>query len=251
MSKTAKVDLARATKEELLDYLESARITVSADLPLPQLRERAMEVQQTLSASKEDDDLERRAKAASAKILGESEESESEDSDDDDIMASLTGGVKSNEKKKFSMDSLEVFPEDGMAGSINEIISDSATGRDDMETVEERILREHKEKQNDLRMARFVAGADAEINEYHRNATQKHNANLTNICFFLKTGTFLSTFTTPYTKISGVRLRRETPYRALDLELKFFRSKRKMFGEVAYDGPNQVAMPKAAKAKNK
>lgn len=241
----AKLDIARASKEELLSFCEDAEITVDPSLSLPQLREKALEIQQTLSASNKEDDIERRAKAASAAILGD----EDEELESDDTQAALTGlraGAPKKARKTFDIDSLEVQPEDGEAASINAIIDDSRN-REDGESVEERILREQMRKKDDYRTARFVAAADAEINEYHRAAAQEHNAKITNICFFLKKGMHLSSFTTPYTKIQGVRLRKDTPYRALDLELKFFRRKRGMFGECAYEGADQAVVKKAKK----
>lgn len=247
-----KIDLARASKEDLIAYLEKAKITIDENLPVPQLRERAMEVYQTLKAAKADDDLEKRAKAASSAILSDGDDDTADADLDGDVIADLVGNTGKPTKKKFDIESLEVFPEDGVAGSINDIIDDSAKGGEEMETVEERILREHQEKKNDLRTARLVAAADASIREYHSNAIQKHGARLTNVCFFLKSGMHLSSFSTPYTKINGFRLRRATPYRALDVELKLFRTKRKMFGECAYEGADQAVAPVGkAKAKNK
>lgn len=248
MAKATRIDLARAGKEELLDFIDKSGTTIDPELPLPQLREKAMEIQQALVSTKDSDDLDKRAKAASAKILNEGEDDEDSEDGETGIVAQMRGVTKS---KKNDINSLEVQPHDGESASINEIIEDSRRikGDDMEETIEEKVLREHKKKNDTYKIAKMVAAADAEINEYHRDAMQRHKASRTNLCFYLLKGTNLSTLTTPYTKIQGVRLRKETPYRALDLEIKFFRTKRGMFGECEYLGDDRVEVSKAAKAK--
>jgi len=236
-----KVDLAKASKEELLDFIEKSNTTIDPSLSTPVLREKAMEIQQSFVALKDSDDLDSRAKAASDVILGNDSEETSSDSEE---TSKDISNIKSTISKASNtdIDSTNVQPHDGESSSINSIIDESRTNKDGNldETIEEKILREQKQKKDDFRTARFVVAADAEIREYHIDAKEKHKAKITDVCFFLLKGTNLNTFTTPYTKIPGVRLRKETPYRSLDLELKYFRRKRGMFGECAYQGIDKV-----------
>lgn len=245
MAKTSKLDLAKADKEALLDFIEKSGTTVDPALPVPQLREKAMEIQQEISSMKDDDDLEARAKAAADAVLGNDGDETSDDGTDSDDEPEILSQMKGSKKasKSYDIESLDVHPHDGESESIHNVIDDSRRSRDGSldETIEEKILREQQDKRDSLRTAREVAAADAQIREYHINAMDKHGAKKTDVCFFLLKGTYLNTFSTPYTKIPGVRLRKQTPYRALDIELKFFRRKRGMFGECGYQGSDKVS----------
>lgn len=249
MSQSTKIDLAAASKQELLDFIEKSGTTVDPNLSKPQLREKAMEIHQSLEAMKADDDLEQRAKAASDAVLSDDEADDTDGDEGDSTEPQIITQMKESKKKSDSvdnLDSLEVHPHDGESASINEIVDNSRTGKsaDLDETIEEKIMREQQQKRDDYRTAREVAAADAQIREYHLDAMDKHRAKRTDVCFFLLKGTNLNTFTTPYTRIPGVRLRKETPYRALDVELKLFRRKRRMFGECAYQGADKVGIKK-------
>jgi len=228
-------DLSTADKDTLLSYLQETGNTMDPKASLPMIREKAMEVQDALGD--DGDSLDSRAKAAADSVLDE-EEDDDDSGESQPRLPDRSAEKNKPVKRKLDIESKEVQPHDGESASINKIISsDFASGDDQFgETLEGRILREQERRTNDIKNARLVAAADAGIAEYHKEAARKHGAKITDICFFLLKGTKLSSFTSPYTNIPGIRLRKETPYRSLDVELKYFRGKRNMFGECAYEG---------------
>lgn len=243
------INLATADHAELVKFLKSAELTGwDENAETHDLRKLAIRTQDELADIGENAETEKEALAASKQertLMAEEGKKA--------LQALKGAGLISEDDgatEEIDMDSTEVMPHDGQAASIHSVMSEQAESEDGGNKTAEQLMAEEQARQHKARQRLLaVAAADKQIGVYHRKSMEKFGAKETNVCFYLLSGMQLSTFFTKYTRIPGIRLQKETPYRALDVELPIFRRKRGMFGEKAYDPSAVGAMPRVGSAK--